>query len=105
MHYTAGAGTALSLAGAGLVPGDGLLCTVARLLLDGAGALFGLYLVLALALSAYGWMLRRRAPGPRAAGLDRPRPTRLPGPAATWAVPVPRAAEPAGTDAVAGRRA
>jgi hypothetical protein len=122
VHYSAGAGTALSLAGARLVPGDGLLSTVARLLLDGAGALFGLYLLLALALSAYGWVLRRQVPGPRAAGLLRPAPARLPGPTAPpspppagpppagapgapGAVPAPRIPGPSGSGAAAGRRA
>lgn|GEM_PF-2410144 len=82
MHYTAGVGTAFSLAGARLVPGEGLLSTVARLLLDGAGALFGLYLLLALGLSAYGWLLRRRVDdGARPAGFPRLAPARLPGPA------------------------
>ena len=91
MHYTAGVGTAFSFAGGSLVPGQGLLSTVARLLLDGAGALFGLYLLLAVGLSTYGRMLRRRLPGRQVAtGLPRPAPARLPGPAA------PSPAPPAG---------
>ena len=92
MHYTAGVGTAFSFAGGSLVPGQGLLSTVARLLLDGAGALFGLYLLLAVGLSTYGRMLRRRRPGRQVAtGLPRPAPARLPGPAAP-----PPPAPPAG---------
>ena len=85
MHYTAGIGTAFSFAGAQLVPGDGLVSTVARLLLDAAGALFGLYLLLAIGLSAYGWVLRRQnqGPGPAGSGLPRPAPARLPGPEPT----------------------
>jgi hypothetical protein len=62
VHYTAGAGTAFSLAAARAVPGDGVLSFVARLLLDGAGALFGAYLLLAVGLSVYGRHLRRTAP-------------------------------------------
>jgi len=80
VHYTAGVGTAFSFAGASLVPGQGVLSTVARLLLDGAGALFGLYLLLAVGLSAYGRRLRRSAPC-AGAGLSRPIPARLPDPA------------------------
>ena len=95
MHYTAGVGTAFSFAGASLVPGQGLLSTAARLLLDGAGVLFGLYLLLAVGLSMYGRALRRRRPARQlATGPPRPVPARLPGPAAPaqaasadWATP------------------
>ena len=59
MHYTAGVGAVGSFVGARSVPGDGFLPTLARVLLDGAGALFGLYLLLALGLAVYGALLRR----------------------------------------------
>jgi hypothetical protein len=110
VHYTAGVGTAVSLAGARLVPGHGLLSTIARLLLDGAGALFGLYLVLAVGLSVYGWMVRRRAGGgARPAGLPRPAPPRLPGPAVSGAAAErvhiePRAEQPQVRSEPAGHR-
>jgi hypothetical protein len=82
VHYTAGVGTVFSFAGASLVPGQGPLSTLARLLLDGAGALFGLYLLLAFGLALYGRVLRRHRPGHQlATGLPRPVPARLPGPA------------------------
>lgn len=60
MHYTAGLGAVGSFAGARALPGGGFLTTLARVLLDGAGALFGLYLVLALGLAVYGAVSRRR---------------------------------------------
>jgi hypothetical protein len=103
VHYTAGVGTAFSFAGGSLVPGQGLLSTVARLLLDGAGALFGLYLLLAVGLSTYGRALRRRGPGRQVAtGLPRPAPARLPGPASPSAAPPAGAAAPGAAGATAG---
>jgi hypothetical protein len=94
VHYTAGVGTAFSFAGSSLVPGQGLLSIVARLLLDGAGVLFGLYLLLAVGLSTYGRVLRRRGAGRQVAtGFSRPIPARLPGPGAPAPVaPAGRAA-------------
>ena len=71
MHYTAGVGAVGSFAGARALPGDGFLTTLARLLLEGAGALFGLYLVLALVLAIYGTAVRRRSPA--AELVPRPR--------------------------------
>jgi hypothetical protein len=62
VHYTAGAGSAFSLAAARAVPGDGVLSLSARVLLDAAGGLFGAYLLLAMGLSVYGRYLRRTAP-------------------------------------------
>jgi hypothetical protein len=61
VHYTAGVGAVGSFAGARALPGDDVLTTLARVLLEGAGALFGLYLVLALGLAVYGTAVRRRA--------------------------------------------
>lgn len=75
MHYTAGLGAVGSFAGARSLPGDGVLTTLARLLLDCAGALFGLYLLLAVGLAVYGAVARRRARTTAAdAIVPRPRP-------------------------------
>lgn len=71
MHYTAGLGAVGSFAGARALPDAGFLTTIARVLLDGAGALFGLYLVLAAVLAAYGAVSRRSAARPRRAGRSR----------------------------------
>ncbi len=61
MHYSAGlAGLTTAAAATALPAGSGLFL-VARLLLDGAGALFGLYLVTFAALSMSGYVLRTRA--------------------------------------------
>ncbi|MGP7996872.1 MAG: hypothetical protein ACLPKI_06045 [Streptosporangiaceae bacterium] len=58
MHYSASlAGLAMAGAAAALPTGPGLFLA-ARLLLDGAGALFGLYLVTFVALSLTGYVLR-----------------------------------------------
>ena len=79
MHYTAGMGAVGSFTGARALPDAGFLTTLARLLLDGAGALFGLYLLLAAVLAAYGAASRRRANRHRtgrAGPGDRPVPGR-----------------------------
>jgi hypothetical protein len=54
-----------AVGGAAALPGSGMLWLTARLLLDGAGALFGLYLltVATLFLSGYVMRLRGAAPG------------------------------------------
>jgi len=60
-----------AVGGAATLPGSGVLWLTARLLLDGAGALFGLYLLilLTLFLSGYAMRLRQRAsPRDRAFG-------------------------------------
>jgi hypothetical protein len=61
MHYSAGsAGLPMAAAATALPAGSGLFL-VARLLLDGAGALFGLYLVTFAVLSMIGYVLRMHA--------------------------------------------
>jgi hypothetical protein len=59
-----------AVGGAATLPGSGVLWLTARLLLDGAGALFGLYLLalLTLFLSGYVMRLRRRTGSPGEAG-------------------------------------
>jgi hypothetical protein len=69
MHYSAGvAGLAVSGAATAL-PGNGALWLAARVLLDCAGGLFGLYLLTGLGLSLTGRVMRIRhavaANGPR----------------------------------------
>lgn len=71
MHYTAGFGALVSFGGARMVDGDGVLPAVARMLLDGAGGLFGVYLLVIFALTVAGAILRRRprsGAGPAAPG-------------------------------------
>jgi hypothetical protein len=71
VHYSAGLAGLVAVGGATTLPGGGVLWLTARLLLDGAGALFGLYLLtfLALFLSGYVMRLRRQAsPHDRAFG-------------------------------------
>ena len=71
MHYSAGLGGLAAVGGAATLPGSGVLWLTARLLLDGAGALFGLYLLIlvTLFLSGYVMRLRRQAsPGDRTFG-------------------------------------
>jgi hypothetical protein len=53
-----------AVGGAVTLPGSGALWLTARLLLDGAGALFGLYLLTVLSLFLSGYLMRlRRAAG------------------------------------------
>jgi hypothetical protein len=61
MHYTAGLGGLASLGGASLLAARTHINPLARLLLETSGALFALYLVLMIGLSATGRILRRRA--------------------------------------------
>ncbi len=65
MHYSAGLAGLTAAGGAAVLPGSGALWLTARLLLDGAGALFGLYLLTVLALFLSGYVLRIRQ-GPAA---------------------------------------
>jgi hypothetical protein len=60
VHYSAGLAGLTAIGGAAVLPGSGALWLGARLLLDGAGALFGLYLLTVLALFLSGYVLRRR---------------------------------------------
>jgi hypothetical protein len=66
VHYSAGLAGLTAVGGAAALPGSGMLWLTARLLLDGAGALFGLYLltVVTLFLSGYVMRLRRGAGEP-----------------------------------------
>lgn len=76
VHYSAGLAGLTAVGGAAALPGSGPLWLAARLLLDGAGALFGLYLLTVLTLFLSGFVMRlRRGPGPgepasRAAAAD-----------------------------------
>lgn len=60
MHYSAGLAALSSFAAAAPLPRQGLLWHVSRFLLDSAGALFLLYLFLAVALAVYGARMRRQ---------------------------------------------
>lgn len=60
MHYSAGLAGLAAVGGAATLPGSGVLWLTARLLLDGAGALFGLYLLTLLALFLSGYVMRLR---------------------------------------------
>jgi hypothetical protein len=63
VHYSAGLAGLTAIGGAAVLPGGGALWLAARLLLDGAGALFGLYLLIVLTLFLSGCVLRwRRGP-------------------------------------------
>jgi hypothetical protein len=63
MYYSAGiAGGVGAFGAAATLPHNGLLWLPARFLLDSAGALFGLYLLLAVVLSAAGAVNRLRHP-------------------------------------------
>ena len=65
MHYSAGLAGLAAVGGAATLPGSGVLWLTARLLLDGAGALFGLYLLTLLSLFLAGYVMRlRRGSGP-----------------------------------------
>jgi len=58
VHYTSGFATASFLGGAASLPAHGAFWLAARLLLDGAGALFGLYLVITLGLLCASYVMR-----------------------------------------------
>ena len=60
MHYSAGLAGLTAVGGAAALPGSGMLWLTARLLLDGAGALFGLYLLAAVTLFLSGYVIRLR---------------------------------------------
>ena len=67
MHYSAGLAGLTAIGAATTLPGNGPLWLTARLLLDGAGALFGLYLLAVLALFLSGFVMRaRQVPATRA---------------------------------------
>jgi hypothetical protein len=60
VHYSAGLAGLTAVGGAAVLPGSGALWLTSRLLLDGAGALFGLYLLTILALLLSGYVMRLR---------------------------------------------
>ena len=60
VHYSAGLAGLCAIGGAATLPGSGVLWLTARLLLDGAGALFGLYLLTLLTLFLSGYVMRLR---------------------------------------------
>jgi hypothetical protein len=65
VHYSAGLAGVAAVGGGATLPGSGVLWLTARLLLDGAGALFGLYLLILLTLFLSGYVMRlRRSAGP-----------------------------------------
>lgn len=73
MHYSAGLASLAAAGGAISLPGHGGLWLAARLLLDGSGALFGLYLliILGLLLAGHAMRLRSRVAATRGAGTGR----------------------------------
>jgi hypothetical protein len=76
MHYTAGFGMLASFTGARSLQGDGFLLTLARTLLEAAGALFALYLLVVIGLVLVGVILRRTgsSSGPSSALTGNPAP-------------------------------
>jgi hypothetical protein len=66
VYYFASVGALTSFAAAFQLPRGDVLWLAARVLLDGAGALFLLYLLIALAALLVGWVMRLRS---RQAGL------------------------------------
>ncbi|MDQ6873941.1 MAG: hypothetical protein M3042_02605 [Actinomycetota bacterium] len=70
MHYTGGLVSLASFAAAAPLPHQGTLWLAARVLLDGAGALFALYVLVAMMLALAGMLLR--AGDRRSARRDRP---------------------------------
>lgn len=58
MYYSAGVAGLTAFGAAQALPGEGPLWLVARLLLDGAGCLFGLYLLVGFGLTVAGHVMR-----------------------------------------------
>jgi hypothetical protein len=69
VYYSAGVASVTTFSAAVVLPQEGVLWLVARLMLDTAGGLFGLYLVTAMVLSLAGRVMRLRGrpalPDPR----------------------------------------
>jgi hypothetical protein len=69
MYYSAGVANIAAFGAAVALPHDGVLWHTARLMLDCAGGLFGIYLLTGLGLSLTGHVMRVRhnfaAPGAR----------------------------------------
>jgi hypothetical protein len=62
MYYPAGFVSMGAFGAAVALPHNGVLWVLARLMLDAAGALFGLYLLVALVLLTAGKVIRLRRP-------------------------------------------
>jgi hypothetical protein len=60
MYYSAGVASPAAFGAAVALPHDGVLWHTARLMLDCAGGLFGIYLLTALGLSLTGHVMRAR---------------------------------------------
>ena len=60
MYYSAGVAGLAAFGSATAFPHDGVLWLTARLMLDGAGALFGMYLLVGIGLSLTGRVMRIR---------------------------------------------
>lgn len=61
MYYSAGVVSMTAFGAAVTLPHEGVLWLVARLMLDAAGGLFGLYLAIGFVLSMAGGAVRLRA--------------------------------------------
>ena len=76
MYYPATLASLTAFGSAVALPHDGDLWLTARLMLDGAGALFGLYLLVSFGLLLAGLVMRVRRPqhpGPPLSGRERAR--------------------------------
>jgi hypothetical protein len=71
VYYSAGLASLTAFAGAAGLPRTSIFWIVARILLDSAGGLFGLYLAVMVSLLLMGWAMRFRQ---RIAG-HRPEPS------------------------------
>jgi hypothetical protein len=60
VYYSTGVASLTAFGSAVVLPRDGVLWLAARLLLDTAGGLFGLYLLIAFGLSLAGGVMRIR---------------------------------------------
>lgn len=60
MYYSAGVASLAAFGAATAFPREGVLWLTARLMLDGAGALFGMYLLVGIGLSLTGCLMRIR---------------------------------------------
>jgi preprotein translocase subunit SecG len=65
VHYSTGLAGLAAVGGASLMAERGLAAPLARFLLEASGALFGLYLVVMIVLSAAGARMRRSAAASR----------------------------------------
>jgi hypothetical protein len=61
MYYSAGVASLTAFGAAVAFPNEGVLWLTSRLMLDGAGGLFGLYLLVGIGLSLTGRVMRIRA--------------------------------------------